>query len=186
MVVSSVAGPAGSLFAPPQPDEGRIMSGSSSPQLPMQAGDQAFSKKRMRRDWPFYWISRVNGRYVQVLEKRLKPLNLDMPRWRVLMCLYEDEHQSISEIAEASVLKLNTATKIVQRMVADGLVTTRVRPTDGRATDVGLTPYGDRMRQLAMAEADGILAASFVNISSEEMAALNGLLEKVFDRLGDV
>ena len=42
------------------------------------------------------------------------------------------------------------------------------------------------MRQLAMAEADGILAASFVNISSEEMAALNGLLEKVFDRLGEV
>ncbi|WP_247894370.1 MarR family winged helix-turn-helix transcriptional regulator [Azospirillum sp. B510] len=162
------------------------MSGSSSTQTSDLPQPEGFSRKRMRRDWPFYWISRVNGRYVQALEQRLKPLNLDMPRWRVLMCLYEDEHQSISEIAEFSVLKLNTATKIVQRMLADGLVATRARPTDGRATEVTLTPHGDRMRQLAMAEADGILAASFVGISAEEMAALNGLLEKVFNRLGEV
>ncbi len=141
------------------------------------------AEKRMKKDWPFYWVSRVNALYVQALERRLKPLDLDMARWRVLMSLYEDEHLSVSEIADYAVIKLNTATKIVQRMIADGLVVTRVRPNDGRVTDVCLTPEGDRLRRLARAEADQVFAATFVNISPDELKQLNGLLEKVFHQL---
>ncbi|MFD1624113.1 MarR family winged helix-turn-helix transcriptional regulator [Azospirillum griseum] len=155
------------------------------PEIPVEDGGK-FTRKRMRRNWPFYWISRVNARYVQVLETRLKPINLDMPRWRVLMSLHEDEHLSVSEIAEFSVLKLNTATKIVQRMLADGLVVTRTSPVDARATEVSLTPHGDRMRQLAMVEADRILASSFLDIPPEDIATLNTLLQKVFNQLGEM
>ncbi len=107
----------------------------------VHAGDYPVvaAEKRMKKDWPFYWVSRVNARYAQVLERRLKPLDLDLARWRVLMSLYEDEHLSVSEIADYAVIKLNTVTKIVQRMIADGLVVTRVRPSDGRVTEVCLT-----------------------------------------------
>lgn len=153
-----------------------------------ESNEQAavFAERRMKKDWPFYWVSRVNARYVQGLERRLKPLDLDMARWRVLMSLYEDEHLSVSDIAEYALIKLNTATKIVQRMIADGLVVTRVRPSDGRVTEVCLTPEGDRLRRLARKEADHIFAASFVNISPDELAQLNGLLEKVFLQLEDI
>ncbi|MCO6187712.1 MarR family winged helix-turn-helix transcriptional regulator [Rhizobium sp. L1K21] len=156
----------------------------STDQIPEAYGHEAVTaEKRMKKDWPFYWVSRVNARYVNVLEKRLKPLNLDMARWRVLMSLYEDEHLSVSEIADYAVIKLNTATKIVQRMIADGLVVTRVRPNDGRVTDVCLTPEGDRLRRLARQEADQVFTSSFVNITPEELTRLNGLLEKVFLKL---
>ncbi len=141
------------------------------------------AEKRMKKDWPFYWVSRVNARYVQVLERRLKPLDLDVARWRVLMSLYEDEHLSVSEIANYAVIKLNTVTKIVQRMIADGLVVTRVCPTDGRVTEVSLTPEGDRLRRLARKEADHIFASSFVNITPDELTQLNGLLERIFLQL---
>ncbi len=141
---------------------------------------------KMKENWPFYWISRVNARYVQVLERRMKPIGLDMPRWRVLMSLYEEHYLSVSEIADFAVIKLNTATKVVQRMILDDLVSTRVRPGDGRVTEVTLTPKGDRMRRIAMVEAEKILTASFVNISQEELVALNGILEKVFGRLNDI
>lgn len=144
------------------------------------------AEKRMKKDWPFYWVSRVNARYAQVLERRLKPLDLDVARWRVLMSLYEDEHLSVSEIADYAVIKLNTVTKIVQRMIADGLVVTRVRPSDGRVTEVCLTPEGDRLRRLARKEADHVFASSFVNITPDELAHLNGLLEKVFLQLEGV
>ncbi len=77
-----------------------------------------------KRSWPFYWVSRVDQRYVQVLDKRLKPMGLDAPRWRVLMSLHEDTYLSISEIADFSTMRLNTTTKVVQRLIADGLVTT--------------------------------------------------------------
>ncbi|MCI9867557.1 MarR family transcriptional regulator [Rhizobium skierniewicense] len=144
------------------------------------------TEKRMRRQWPFYWISQVNGHYVRVLESRLKPIGLDMPRWRVLMSLYEDNHLSVSEIADLAVLKLNTATKIIQRMAADGLVETRVRQADQRATEVALTIQGENARQLAVQEADKILAASFINMSPEEVASLNKILEKVFLHLKEI
>lgn len=156
---------------------------SDEPMSPPVVHAVVTAEKRMKKDWPFYWVSRVNARYVHVLERRLKPLDLDMARWRVLMSLHEDEHLSVSEIADYSVIKLNTATKIIQRMIADGLVVTRVRPTDGRVTDVCLTPEGDRLRQLARKEADQVFSSTFVNISPKELAQLNGLLEKVFTQL---
>lgn len=142
--------------------------------------------RHMKKNWPFYWISRVNARYVEVLERRLKTMGLDMPRWRVLISLYEEEHLSVSDIADFSVMKLNTATKVVQRMVQDGMVETRVRPNDGRVTEVSLTAKGDEMRQIALVEAEKILAASFVNIPAKELAALNGMLEKVLNRLKEI
>lgn len=139
--------------------------------------------RHMKKNWPFYWVSRVNGRYVQVLERRLKRVGIDMPRWRVLISLYEAEYLSISEIAEMSVMKLNTATKIVQRLVQDEMVVSRVRPNDGRVTEVTLTAKGDALRALALVEAESILAASFVHITPKELASLNAILEKVLGQL---
>ncbi|WP_377291856.1 MarR family winged helix-turn-helix transcriptional regulator [Rhizobium sp. SG2393] len=136
-----------------------------------------------KKTWPFYWISRVDQRYVQVLEKRLKPIGIDAPRWRVLMSLREDTHLSVSEIAEFSAMRLNTTTKVVQRLAADGLVATRVRPTDARATEVSLTAAGERMGALALAEVRDIFDIAFRSVSTEEMDVLNGILEKVFDQL---
>lgn len=142
--------------------------------------------KRKKRDWPFYWVSRVNARYAQALERRLKTVDLDMPRWRVLMSLQEDRYLSVSEIADFAVIKLNTATKIVQRMTADGMVTTRIAPRDARVTEVSLTAFGQQKLALAVKEADAIFAASFLNISAEELRALNATLEKVFVQIGDI
>lgn len=136
-----------------------------------------------KRAWPFYWIGRVNGRYAQVLDRRLKPLNIDVPRWRVLISLYEDVHLSISEIAEYSSMRLNTTTKVVQRMIGDNLVETRVRPSDARVTEVCLTREGDRLRELALEEARHVFNLSFQNVSDAEIMALNAILEKVFEQL---
>lgn len=136
-----------------------------------------------KRTWPFYWISRVDQRYVQVLEKRLKPMGMDAPRWRVLMSLHEDTYLSVSEIAEFSAMRLNTTTKVVQRLIADGLVATRVRPTDARATEVTLTTEGERMGVLALAEVRDIFELAFRSVSNEEMDVLNTILEKVFSQL---
>lgn len=139
--------------------------------------------RHAKEHWPFYWISRVNARYVQVLERRLKPLDLDVPSWRVLISLYEEEYLSISEISELSTMRLNTTTKVVQRMIAEGLVSTRIRPTDGRVTEACLTEKGDRLRALALEEAKTIHDLSFADIPTEERAALNSALSRVFGQL---
>lgn len=139
--------------------------------------------RHLKREWPFFWVSHVNVGYVNALERRIKPLGLDIPRWRTLICLYEDQHLSISEIAGFAALKLNTTTKIVQRMIAEDLVTTRVRPSDGRVTEVCLTPEGDRLRAAALTEARRVFEATFEAFTEAEVAQLNTLLERALVQL---
>lgn len=137
----------------------------------------------MKRHWPFYWINRVNAHYGRVLERRLKPMGLNMPRWRVLISLYEETYLSVSELSETTAMRLNTTTKVVQSLTAEGLVETRVCPTDKRVTEVCLTARGDSLRAEALEEANAVLAAGFVNVTPEELQALNATLEKVFGQL---
>lgn len=100
-----------------------------------------------RENWPFYWVTRVTGRYLELLEPRLKKISLDVSRWRVLSCLAEDEQISISEITEQAIVKIPTMMKIVQRMETDALVSMETRASDGRVTDVSLPDKGLRVRE---------------------------------------
>ena len=139
-----------------------------------------------RDTWPYFWINRVNAFYTRALERRLKPLGVDAPRWRVLISLYEQDYMSVSEVADFSTLKLNTTTKIVQRMIVDGLVETRVRPTDGRVTEVCLTEKGDDLRAKALNEVYRIRDESFHNVTPAEIKTLNTILEKITTDLGRI
>ncbi|MBB96062.1 MAG: MarR family transcriptional regulator [Rhodobacteraceae bacterium] len=147
-----------------------------NPKPPHEAG---FHKA----DWPFYWITQTSSRYMQVMEQRLKDIGMDIAYWRVLMSLYEDQALSISEISTFCIIKPNTATKIIQRMTAQGLVTTAPSERDGRRTEVRLTEAGHTMRREARAIADEIFARAFEDLSREEQMVLNLLLEKVFNKL---
>ena len=132
-----------------------------------------------KAEWPFYWISQINAAYADALERRIKPLGIDIPRWRAMMSLHEDQYLSVSEIAAFSAQKLNTTTKVIQRMIGDELVTTRVRPNDGRVTEVCLTEKGDTLRKSALVEARKIFELAFAQIPAEEVAALNRTLSQV-------
>ncbi len=133
-----------------------------------------------REKWPFYWLTRVVGRYLEELEVKLKKIGLDVSRWRVLMCLGEDAAISISEMAELAIVKLPTMMKIVQRMEADGLVHMSTRVSDGRVTDVGLTEQGLRAREAALSIARRIHERCFVDIPLAHQAQLNIQLRAIF------
>jgi DNA-binding MarR family transcriptional regulator len=136
-----------------------------------------------RAEWPFYWIARVTGRYFQTMETALDRIGIDVPSYRVLMTLYEDRRVSVSAIADACVIKLSTATRIVQRMAKDGLVETGPSLSDRRVTEVSLTPKGEALRHQAWAIAEGVLAHAFAGVDERERQRLNHLLAGVFDRL---
>lgn len=138
---------------------------------------------KFKENWPFFWISQINAAYANALERRIKSYGVDLPRWRAMMSLYEDKYLSVSEIADFSAQKLNTTTKVVQRMMSDGLVSTRVRPTDGRVTEVCLTDKGEKLRKEAFAEAQAIFENTFAKLSEAELAALNTTLSDLFSRL---
>ncbi|MDW3182767.1 MarR family winged helix-turn-helix transcriptional regulator [Roseobacter sp.] len=136
-----------------------------------------------KKSWPFYWVSQINAAYENALERRLKHLGIDIARWRALMSLYDDGYLSVSEISEHSAQKLNTTTKVVQRMVKDGLVTTRVRPTDRRVTEVNLSEKGENLRREAFKEAQAIYNLVFDGQSEKDVETLNAELSRLHERL---
>lgn len=134
-------------------------------------------------EWPFHGVTRVAGRYFQVMERNLKPLGLDVAQWRVLMCLEEAGGRSISEIAEICIVKLNTTTKIVQRMQAEDLVSCRPRRRDGRVTEVRLTPKGRALQTRARAAAETVFAAAFGGLDPARVAIADAVLAEIAGRL---
>lgn len=134
-------------------------------------------------EWPFYWITRFTGRYLQQLEVALKPMELDVPRWRVLMSLRNNTSLSVSEIADHSIVKLPTMTKIVQRMQTDDLVLCRPSETDGRVTSVSLTPKGKLAGKQAWAAAHRIYRHAFEDVTAEEITGLNALMRRITGNL---
>ncbi len=137
-----------------------------------------------REAWPFHWITRTSGRYFQVMEKTLKPLGLDVAQWRVLMCLDAVGGRSVSEIADICVIKLNTTTKVVQRLLGDGLVVCRSARRDARVTEVRLTPEGLVLQTRARAEAEIVFARAFSGLDPAEVAVADAVLERIFQSLG--
>jgi len=132
---------------------------------------------------PFYWLTRASGRYLLQMERNLKAIGMDVPRWRVLMILAENEPAAVTILSERSVVKLATMTRIVQRMVADGLVATEVSETDGRVTHVRMTVAGRAALQKVRAEGSRVFSATFADTRAQDVEALVGQLRLLFDRL---
>ena len=136
-------------------------------------------------DWPFFWLTHASGLYVSRLETRLKKVVLDVPRWRVLMCIRPGEACSVSEISHLAIIKLPTTMKLVQRMASEGLVQCRARESDGRVTEVSLTGAGEQARKLAWQTAAKIFAKVFPGGVRQDLAKLNSLLQSMVERLKD-
>ena len=130
-------------------------------------------------DWPFYWLAKADRAYLAVLEVILSQLGLDIPRWRVLMVLHSRTTASVSELAEHSIVKLSTMTKIIQRMRVDGLVDTASSRKDGRVTEVTITKKGERAGKTAWTEANIIMQSAFSDFTDTEQKIMQALLQKL-------
>ena len=119
--------------------------------------------------WPFYWIVRTNGIYLASLEAELKKSSLDVPSWRVLMLLENDRARSISYLADESIIKLSTMTRIIKRMQKDGLVEVRPKETDRRVTEAYLTAKGKDARPVAWGHANAVIQIAFDGLSPAEL-----------------
>lgn len=129
---------------------------------------------------PFYWLTRVNGRYLIEMAALLRTIGMDVPRWRVLMILAETDPASVSSLSEAAVINLSTMTKIVQRMAADGLVATAPRASDARITEVRMTEAGRHALGRVRGLGGQVFRRAFAEVDGAEIAALVKTLETVF------
>jgi len=134
-------------------------------------------------DSPLYLIVRTAGRYAQELENALNASDMDVLSWRALMIVNEISPSSVSEIAERSVTRLSTMTRVVQRLERKKLVKLAKRRSDARVTEVHLTPLGKRCVERERSTAGEIYRRAVRDLSASDIAVLNGLTRRIFANL---
>ncbi len=149
------------------------------PKRPSHTADPDFDPS----NWPFYQAAKLIARYHLRLDVVLKPIGMDVPRWRVLMVLSRVEATTITKLAEEAVTRVPTMTKIIQRMTTQSLVTTRASAEDARATEVLITPAGRDVLERVRKKVSFISDQAFHGLSGKELSTFNQLAARIYENL---
>lgn len=134
-------------------------------------------------DFSYYWISQVHGLYIAKMDEALKKYGLDNSRRRILLACSSHPDTSISILAELSIMKMPTATKIVYRLKDEGLLDTRVCDDDNRVTKVNLTDHGWTMVAKINEITSLLLNDSFSGLKPSDIKKLNDYLKTIKNNL---
>ncbi len=133
------------------------------------------------KNFPFFWVSQVNGKYTQLIEKSIKKLGIDNTKRKIILSTNALGQASITEIANLSTTKLTTTTKAVYRLVDDEIVEVFSSTEDERISMVRLTPKGialvEQINQISIVTLSGILNS----FDEKELSNFNQLLKKLYD-----
>ena len=107
----------------------------------------------------FYDLAAAHRKLHASLNMKLKDLGVQVETWRVLETLGSGENYTMGELAEIVLMNPPTLTKLVDRMVANGLVHRQLAPEDHRRvrlvlTDAGLELVGKIRRQVEVQNED--------------------------------
>ena len=90
-----------------------------------------------------------------------------------------------SELAARERIQRPTATRLVARLEADGLVTRTADPADRRSSLLAVTPHGAKLLHELRTRKDAFLADRLRRLSAEDRATLRRAAELLEDLLED-
>ncbi|WP_247887395.1 MarR family transcriptional regulator [Azospirillum sp. SYSU D00513] len=101
------------------------------------------------------------------------------PAAAALALLDHEPGLSIRTLAVGVGLSHAGTVRLVDRLVADGLVERRGHATDGRARSLHLTAAGEKASAAVLHARDQVLARGLATLSADELATLTALSERV-------
>jgi len=107
---------------------------------------------------------------VAIYRPILAPLGLTHPQYLVMLALWESAPRSLNDLAAELALEPATASPLVKRLEADGLIMRQRSTDDERRLDITLTEAGRALRQRAVDVPRQVMAA--VGMDIDEIAAL--------------
>jgi DNA-binding MarR family transcriptional regulator len=122
--------------------------------------------------------------WVQTQQKQIfRQYDLTGPQYNILRILrgQHPKPATVNLLIERMLDKTSNASRIVDKLVAKGLVTRKPCPQDRRTVDVLISPAGlDVLRRMDDVETD--LYSGLTNLSEAEATELSRLLDKIRDK----
>ncbi|GAA6175304.1 MarR family winged helix-turn-helix transcriptional regulator [Sulfitobacter pacificus] len=119
------------------------------------------SKPNPVQSYLSYSLATAHRKVHGSLSRRLKEFNVQVEAWRVMEILESGTDMTMGDLAEAVLMNPPTLTKLVDRMVSDGIVHRRMASIDQRQVNLVLTDLGQKrvgqIREQARLEDDEIL-----------------------------
>ncbi|MFL1460995.1 MarR family winged helix-turn-helix transcriptional regulator [Roseococcus sp. DSY-14] len=94
-------------------------------------------------DYLLYLLARASHAVSAEFHTTLRRAGVQVPVWRVLASLSGSEGETVTGLAEACLLQQPTMTKLLDRMVRDGLVKRLPDARDRRVVRIQMTPRGE-------------------------------------------
>ncbi|CAD5139752.1 MULTISPECIES: MarR family winged helix-turn-helix transcriptional regulator [Microbacterium] len=107
---------------------------------------------------------------VAIYRPILEPLGLTHPQYLVMLALWERAPRTLNDLAADLALEPATASPLVKRLEADGLVARQRSSEDERRLEITLTDAGAALRARAVDVPRQVMAA--VGMDIDEVAAL--------------
>ncbi len=107
---------------------------------------------------------------VAIYRPILEPLGLTHPQYLVMLALWERAPRTLNDLAADLALEPATASPLVKRLEADGLVARQRSSEDERRLEIMLTDAGLALRERALDVPRQVMRA--VHMDVEEIAAL--------------
>ncbi len=127
-------------------------------------------------------LARASHALVQGFAEELRRRGTSLPVWRVLGVLLARPGGTVTGLAEACLLQQPTMTKLLDRMVRDGLVTRSPDARDRRVVRVALTPEGEAKATELLAVAERYEAEVLARHPQAE--GIKDVLEGIIARSG--
>lgn len=132
---------------------------------------------------PFYLMAHADFKYHEDMDKVLHKHGVSKPIYRIMTVLRERQPASIGTLAEVALTKRSTVSRIIDRMVEQGLATTEPHPEDNRVTEVTLTPAGQQTLRKLTPIVGRQFNRAFEGISDRDIANLLKTLSRISQNL---
>lgn len=120
-------------------------------------------------------VKRLQHRHHRALSRALAPLGISLVQWDTLRHLARNPDASLHDLAVLTFQTDQSFGSLATRMASRGLIE-RI-PGPGRAVRHRLTEEGERLLAAGQRLADGVLDASFGNLTEEQLDQLGDLLD---------
>lgn len=128
-------------------------------------------------DYLPYLLAQASQRISGEFHREVNRAGLSVTEWRVLASLEGSDGESIGTLAQLTLTKQPTLSKVVQRMEAQGLVRRHGLRADRRQTLVRITPHGHRLTESLRACARKHQEAILEPFGQEQAMSLIGMLK---------
>ncbi|MBL4769169.1 MAG: MarR family transcriptional regulator [Rhodobacteraceae bacterium] len=120
---------------------------------------------------PLHWINRLGFVVRKELARRFQECGYDVgpEEWAILLILWNKGAQTPSVLADATIRDRTTVTRLLDGMVAKGLVERNVDAKDRRKTRVQVSELGLSLKDGLIAVAQGLIAQTLDGLSPEDI-----------------